>query len=504
MRARQLVRVSAGVWAVTIWQAILGLITTPFLVHHLGPAQYGIFALIGIIATYLSNLEIGFGQATLRFVARARAAGDADDEANVLTTSLAVFAVAGTTAALIAFLGSSFISDHFVHGPARGQVAVDAIRLGAIMLLGSLLASFASVSLQALNHFAAVIRTRAIFGTAASAGAVITVAVGGGLRDVLLVQLAINAVLAATLLVLLARSTAASLVPRLHRQTFMTMAKYGVSVLVAGLGFQVLLQGPPTVLAGYSTTDQVAAYAVPAMIMQQIVILMGSASFAFAPFASAESASSDRTRLTEIFRSNVRVTLLLAGPVAAYLVLLGKPLLTAWIGAAFASHAAGPLRFLAVAALILALSAPPADVLRGLGRPGWVAGYTITAGGLTLAGSFALVQSHGAGGVAASLAAGLTIGTAVLLVVVAERMLGIRPADLARALGGPALAASSAVAMFALGALLTSGFAGALITGLVGACLYAGLVLRWVLDDRERDVLSALRPQWRKPAGDVA
>jgi O-antigen/teichoic acid export membrane protein len=377
---------------------------------------------------------------------------------------------------------------------------LDAIRLGALTLVGALLANFAAVSLQALGRFSAVIRMRGIFGTAASAGAVITVEVGGGLREVLIVQLSVNALLATTLLLLLSRSTAASLVPRVHRQTFVRMAKYGVSILVAGVAFQVLLQGPPTVLAGYSTTDQVAAYAVPAMIMQQIVILMGSASFAFAPFASAESVSPDRTRLIEIFRANVRLTLLVAGPVAAYLALLGKPLLTAWIGSSFASDAAGPLRFLAIAALIVALSAPPADVLRGLGNPGWVAVYTISAAVLTLAGSFAVVNAHGATGVAAALAAGLAIGTAVLLLGVAERTLDIAPAELVHALRGPTLAAFAAAAMFAAGAALSSGFAGAVVTGFVGVSVYLVMVVHFVLDDRERRVLSGLVPRWSKPA----
>jgi O-antigen/teichoic acid export membrane protein len=502
MRAQQFARVSVSLWAVTVWLALLGLITTPYLIRHLGAAQYGIFALITIMSAYLSHLELGFGQATLRFVARARAAGDVDEERYVLATSLAVFVGAGVAATTIALVASSFIADTFVHGSAEGDVALDAIRLGALMLLTALLANFAGVSLQGLSEFGLVIKIRAVFGTLTSAGSVITVAVGGGLREVLVVLLAINIGLCATLLGGLARSTNATLRPRVHRPTLVPMARFGVSVLVAGLAFQVVLQGPPTVLAGYSTTDQVASYAVPSMIMQQILVLTGVASLAFAPFASAESVSADRTRLAEIFRANMRMTLLIVGPVAAYLGLLGEPLLATWISPSFAADAIGPLRFLTVAAVMLALSGPAADVVRGLGKPAWVAAYTISVAIITLIAAFALVTVHGAAGVAAALLGGLVVGTSPLLVLTAQRLLDISPAELAHALGRPLAAIAFSVAMFALGAEWTSGFAGAVLAGFVGTLAYGVIVARWILEARERRALRTLRPKWMRQAAE--
>ena len=330
-----------------------------------------------------------------------------------------------------------------------------------------------------------------------------TVVAGGEVLSVLIVQLVVNAGLALTLFTGLSRSTPAALRARIDKDTFVTMARFGVSVLVAGVAFQVLLQGPPTVLAGHAVTATVAFYAVPSVMMMYIVSLMGAASFAFAPFASAQSVAKDRTRLAEIFRSNVRMTVLLAVPIAGYLAVLGEPLLVAWIGDSFAKHAAGPLRYLGIAACILALSAPPADVLRGLGMPAWVAGYTIGTAILTVTGSLLLVGPYGATGVAAALAIGLAIGTSVLIVLVPARLLDIAPSRLGRATGAPALAAGGAIALFAVGAELTTGFAGAVVTGAVGVAVYAVVVFRWVLDDRERRVFAEMRPVRRRTASNA-
>src|SRR6476619_846415 len=130
MGARRMLKVSLGVWGLTVSQALLGLVTTPFLVHHLGASQYGIFAVIGIISTYLLNVELGFGHATLRFLARSRAAGDLEEEQHVLSTSLGVFLVAGVAATAIALIGSSFVVDHFVHGTVSDSVALKSVRIG--------------------------------------------------------------------------------------------------------------------------------------------------------------------------------------------------------------------------------------------------------------------------------------------------------------------------------------------------------------------------------------
>lgn len=71
--ARGLAAASVSLGAVTVWLAVLGLVTTPYLIHHLGRSLYGVFALLTIMSAYLSNLELGFSHATVRFLARARA-----------------------------------------------------------------------------------------------------------------------------------------------------------------------------------------------------------------------------------------------------------------------------------------------------------------------------------------------------------------------------------------------------------------------------------------------
>lgn len=503
IRARQLADASLSLGAVTVWLALLGLVTTPYLIHHLGAAFYGVFALITIMSAYLSNLELGFGHATVRFLARARAADDVETERAVLGTSLTVFLMAGSAGGLMMLGFASFIVRTFVHGSAAlHHQAIGAVRIGALILALALVTSFASASLQAFGRLQLLVATRAGFGTLASVSAVVLVAAGGGLRTVLVGQAVITATLCAFLCSVLSRAARVPLRPRVSLRTLRAMAAFGGLVLVAGLAYQTMLQGPPLVLAGHAATSQVAAFAVPNLVLQQLVTLATATSLGFFPFVSAESGGSDRRRLADVYRANLRLTLLVMAPIAAYLAIYGFPLLATWISRPFADDAIGPLRYLAVAGVALALSAAPADVARGLGRPGWVAGFTGAAAALALGGSFSVVSRYGATGVAGALCGALVCATVTFAILVGRHLLALPAGALLRALMRPFVAVSLCVALFALGHLAWGGFAGAVVVGPVALLAYLTAAVALVLDDRERAALgrvvpASLRTRWQ-------
>jgi O-antigen/teichoic acid export membrane protein len=498
IRARQLAGAAIGLGAVTIWGALLGLVTTPYLIHRLGASQYGVFALITIISSYLLNLEFGFGHATIRFLARARAAGDAAEEAAVIGSSLAVFLPAALVGGLAVFLGADAIVTHFAHGPrVLRPTFVDAIRLGAPIIMFSFLSSFATSSLQALGAFDVVVRTRAIFGTLASVGAVAAAAAGGGLTGVLAVQVVVSGSLALVLFLALAHRTAVPLRPSIHVRTFRAMARFGGLILLAGLGTQIMIQGPPTVLAGYATTAQVAAFAVPNLVLQQLIGIVGATSLGFLPFASAASADANVTHVADVYKANLRLTLLVLAPVATFLAVFAHTLLTTWIGPVFALRSDGALRWLTGAVIVLGLSAAPSDVARGFGRPGLVTIYTGLAATATVGLSFLAVPDHGAAGAAFAMTTGLAIVVIPFMFVVASLLLAVRPLALLRSLTGPILALIAIAALFQAGAEASESFLWAVGVGAVGTLLYIVATMTFVLDDRERAVFRSLAHQIR-------
>ena len=485
--ARQLAPTTAAYAAVTIWLAALGLLTTPYLLHHLGPSAYAVFALMNLIIAYLSNLEFGFGHGTVRFLARARAKGDRQAEARIIGTGLLVFLVASTLGGLLVLVGAPVIVEDFANFPASIQdEAVGAVRVGALVIAATFLMNFFTAALQAHGRFPVLIKSRLVFGTLLSLGAVIATALFADIRAVLVAQAVVAVSFATVLFIALVRTSDVSLRPSFHAQTFKVMGAFSLVVLATGLATQAMLQGPPTVLAGDAPSGELAVFAVPALVLQQLVTLVGAASIGFLPFASGQSAREDRAHLSAVFNSHVRLTLLTMGPIAGFLIVFAQPLLEAWVGGSFASDAADPLRLLAAAALLVALSAPPADVARGLGKPGWALAYVLAAAAIGIGVSIPAVRDSGAEGAALGLVMGVGITTPVFLVAVASRLLHEGVRRFLRSLAAPLGAVVVATLAWVLANSLDGGFITAAVSGAVVTALYGVFVWRFVLTARER------------------
>ena len=59
---------------------LLGLIYTPFMLRMLGQGEYGIYSLAASVIAYLSMLDLGFGNAVIRYTAKYRAEGKVDEQ----------------------------------------------------------------------------------------------------------------------------------------------------------------------------------------------------------------------------------------------------------------------------------------------------------------------------------------------------------------------------------------------------------------------------------------
>lgn len=489
VEVRQLAPVAGGAAAITAWLAVLGLVTTPVMLHTLGASAYAVFALITIMIGYLSNLQLGFGEATLRFLARARAMGDDDAAAKIVGTSLFVFSCAGAVGAVVAFFAASVVVTSFANFPKEVENdAVGAIRLAALALVLTFLYSFAQVSLQALGRFRPLLWSRAIFGTVLSGSAVAAALVFEDVRAVLAAQVIVSLLACIVLFTMLARALSARLRPSFHFATFCEMSGFGALALATGLAYQAMMQGPPTVLVGLAPASEVAAFAVAAVVFQQILLLSRAAGTGFKPFASAESAAHDRARLARVFHSYLRLTIAVIGPATGFLLVFAKPLLTVWLGGDFAEQAADPLKFLALAGFLLALSTPSAEVANGIGRVKWNLAYALAAGAIGSTAALLLAGRSGASGAALGLLIGVSVVTLPFILLTTDRLLGEPPMLLVRSVLLPGLGALAAVGMYFLGSLLAPGVAGVALGGAF-TVPYAITIYNFVLDEDERRTL---------------
>ena len=74
---------------------IIALLYTPIMLRLLGQSEYGLYSLIGAVVGYLSILDLGLGNAIVRYTARNRALGDKDAESNLNGMFLVLYSFIG-------------------------------------------------------------------------------------------------------------------------------------------------------------------------------------------------------------------------------------------------------------------------------------------------------------------------------------------------------------------------------------------------------------------------
>jgi O-antigen/teichoic acid export membrane protein len=490
---RRLTRQVTGSAVVNVWLIGLSLFTTPFILVGLGKAAYGIFALVGVISAYLSNLEFGFGYATIRYVARAQGLGDVKGQQQVIETSFAVFLGGGLVGALVLILTASDLVRIVFHVDSLLEPeAVTAFRLAGVIFACTFLSSFFASVLQALGRFDWLNWAKLVFGTTSSCVAVTLVAAGAGIGTLFIGQTCVAFASTVLLGFAVIRVRRQVIWPRVECRILREMGMYGLLTFVTGFAYQWMINGPALILGTRVNTSVIPAFAIPHAVLQKLLTLVSSASLAFFPFASAAATTDDRSRLGVAFVAHLRLTILVMGGMAAFLSIFAPVLLETWVNKAFAIEGAPCLRLLAITALVLGLSGPPADVARGLGRPSWVLAYTSVVAFLGVGFSLILIPAYGPVGAAAALLLSITVGTIPFLFIVARLLLKLNPADVIFAVL-PALAmVIFLAAIYEGGTLLTNSLLGAVVSAGVGTTSYALVVFRWILSPGERNAFGRI------------
>lgn len=75
-------------YVMLLTNTLVGILFTPFMVHRLGQAEYGLYQLVYSFAGYLSILDFGIATTVTRYVTKFRSTGETEKEENYLFMSL--------------------------------------------------------------------------------------------------------------------------------------------------------------------------------------------------------------------------------------------------------------------------------------------------------------------------------------------------------------------------------------------------------------------------------
>ena len=482
--------------ATQVWLALLLFVTVPVLLHRIGAAAYGVFVLASVVLGYTALLDLGLTPALVRSVAVHQARRDSVRLEAVVGTALSLLLLLGLLVGGIIALLTPFAVQSVLHlpaalsGDARFVLYVAAAGFACNMVL--LLFVAIAQGLQRLDLFAS--RTLAL-GTLTAIGQIVVVMLGGGLRGLAVVTIAVNVLsLVVFLFVVRPLLPGISFRPGFDRSAFQELVGFGSMKFLNQVAVQGIFHVDRLIVAAFAPIAVVSYYSVPVSMCQKFVLVQQAVTNAFFPAASELHTLGEAERLRRLYLSAAKLGLVALLPVIILPSVLAGPILTVWIGPAFAAASAPILTVLAIAYGVVAAAAVAGVTADATGHPDWVAAVNLATAAVNIALMFILVPRFGAVGAAYAL---LVSGVGLLLTitwVVHRWIVRVSLVQLVRQALLRPLAAGATLALYAW--LLSSHLHHVLLVLaalVMGGLLYMGATFVFrVWDERELALLRSM------------
>ena len=420
-------------------------VSTPFILSRLGNEAFGLYLVALSVAGFAGLLDLGLGTASIKFVSEYRARGDSKTLSDVVNTLLLTRLPQALAVACLGYLSAPFICRRIlVVSPKMQPEAVFVVRMSVVTLAAGLIGGSLAALPRALHRFDVASRVGTLHGLLLTACTVGVLALGYGLREIVLLELLLG-VLSLTLSAVVARRDAARVASRAALRPPVT-------------GTAAALRQPDDperpgglrLPACQSHPDRPRAWDRHGTVLCDSVesLVASHATDEFADgghHARGECLSADKaaSHLRALYERSLGLTAIVATTILVPVSVGAPDLLALWLGPTFGERGGSVLRILALGAVVQSLSAAPYFLLTGIGQPVAANAPPLVAAILNIVFAAVLLPAYGLNGVALAILIGIAAKTLMLIRSV-EGSIGAVGAA-ARTLARPLVAAVVAV-----------------------------------------------------------
>jgi O-antigen/teichoic acid export membrane protein len=315
-------------------EASAGFLVAPFLIHHLGDTNYGLWIVIGSLTSYFGLLDLGLRGSVGRFIALYQARGDQQGVNRTLSSALTVLAGTG----LLGFFGVlALLPVFFCLFDVPGE-QVTPVRL-ALLIVGinlglSFLTNAFDATLWGFQRFD-LLNLIDIPATLSRVGLTITLVLcGGGVVSLALLTLSVTAAAGLAKATLSFReSPGLRLAPSLvTRAGIREIFGYSVWSFLGSMARLARTQLIPILIGSLLTVSLVTPYSIAARLVGVAAFALQASTGVLTPLATALHAHDDRQRQGSLFVLGGRCCFALSLFLLTLLLLLSGPLIGLWVG----------------------------------------------------------------------------------------------------------------------------------------------------------------------------
>lgn len=408
---------------------LVGIVTMPYVIRHLGPDRFGLLSLAWIVVAYFALFNLGIGPATTKFVAELLGEGGGEKLPDLVWTAVISQTCLGVVGGVLLFVATPLLVNRLLKIPPdlHGQA-----HLIFLILAFALPVDFANGSMSGV--LGASQRFDLLNAVAVPSSAftyllpVVALALGFGLPAIVLFLVLARVAGFAVVTLLCLR-----LYPGLrgglcfNARLVWKLLNFGGWVTVSGVVSPILDYFDKFLVGSVLSIGAVGFYTPPYMIASKLWIFPGSLMATLFPAFSASAGRDDSQWIRNALVRSLKYLLLTVGPAALALGFFARPLLTLWVGPRFANEGALVLQIFAVGVLSNSLAQVPYVLLQGIGRPDLTAKFHLAELPIHVGLAWFLVTMFGLPG--AALAWTIRVSLDFVLLIVAACWLTRTPAS---------------------------------------------------------------------------
>ena len=413
-------------WAAFAFNVVVSFFLSPFIVHTLGNAEYGVWVLLGSLVGYMGLLDLGVRSAVMRYIARHHARVEDEEAGRVASAGLAIFAATG----LVAFTASIVIAVGLVHLFTIPRdillLARVVVVIGGLNVAVSLVSGVFGGAVTAMQRFDLDAVIGIVLGVVRLVALVAALSAGGGLLALALIQLGITALQGAAYFVLTGR-----LYPQLRysfrgldRGQLKKIFAFSIYSSLINLSGVLIFSVDSVVIGAYLPVATITFFAIAATLMDYTRSVISAISQTLTPRASALDGLGERKELERILVQAGAVSSLVALPITITFLIRGGAFIGLWMGPGYRAPSEPVLIILAVALSLAAGRQVVGSTMIGVNRHRDLVPFYLAEGLVNLGLSIYWVRSLGLVGVALGTAIPNLVTTLLVSPWMVHRVLG--------------------------------------------------------------------------------
>lgn len=133
-------------YVLMVFESLSSIFFTPYLIRCLGSSEYGIYGLVASVTAYLYLLDLGVGNAIIRYMAKYRFGGNRKAERNLMATTMVFYGIIAAVVIIIGLILNFFLPQIFGKGLSEQELVLAGKMLQITVLTAAVSLFFSPIS----------------------------------------------------------------------------------------------------------------------------------------------------------------------------------------------------------------------------------------------------------------------------------------------------------------------------------------------------------------------